>query len=51
MARGRGRSWTICPPEDDSYSVDFTMEIINKAYLGCTGMYLDRAGHMLAFYG
>ena len=39
------------PPEDNSYSVDFAMEVINKAYLGCTGMYLDRAGHMLAFYG
>ena len=39
------------PPEDDSYSVDFALEVINKAYLGCTGMYLDRAGHMLAFYG
>ena len=39
------------PPEDDSYSVDFAMEVINRAYLGCTGMYLDRAGHMLAFYG
>ena len=39
------------PPEDDSYSVHFAMEVINKAYLGCTGMYLDRAGHMLAFYG
>ena len=39
------------PPEDDSYSVDFVMEVINRAYPGCTGMYLDRAGHMLAFYG
>ena len=39
------------PPEDDSFSVDFAMEVINKAYPGCTGMYLDRAGHMLAFYG
>ena len=39
------------PPEDDSYSVNFAMEVINKAYPGCTGMYLDRAGHMLAFYG
>ena len=39
------------PPEDDSYSVDFAMEVINKAYPGCTGMYLDRASHMLAFYG
>ena len=39
------------PPEDDSYSVDFTMEAINRAYPGCTGMYLDRASHMLVFYG
>ena len=39
------------PLEDNSYSVDFAMEVINKAYPGCTGMYLDRAGHMLAFYG
>ena len=39
------------PPEDDSYSVDFAMEVINRAYPGCTEMYLDRAGHMLAFYG
>ena len=39
------------PPEDNSYSVDFVMEVINRAYPGCTGMYLDRAGHMLAFYG
>ena len=38
-------------PEDDSYLVDFAMEVINKAYPGCTGMYLDTAGHMLAFYG
>ena len=39
------------PPEDDSYSVNFMMEVINRAYPGCTGMYLNRAGHMLAFYG
>ena len=39
------------PLEDDSYSVNFAMKVINKAYSGCTGMYLDRAGHMLAFYG
>ena len=37
------------PPEDDSYSVNFVMEVINRAYPGCTGMYLDRAGNMLAF--
>ena len=38
------------PPEDDSYSMDFTLEVLNCAYLGCTGVYLDRVGHMLAFY-
>ena len=39
------------PPKDDSYSTDFTLEDLNRAYLGCTGVYLDRGGHMLAFYG
>ena len=39
------------PPEDDSCSMDFTLEVLNRAYLGCTGVYLDRGGHMLAFYG
>ena len=38
-------------PEEDSYSVDFTINTINHAYPGCTGMYLGMAGHMLAFYG
>ena len=38
-------------PEDDSYSVDFAIDAINCAYPGCTGMYLDVAGHMVAFYG
>ena len=38
-------------PEDDSYSVDFMIDAINHTYPGCTGMYLDVAGHMLAFYG
>ena len=38
-------------PEDDSYSIDFEMDAINCTYPGCTGMYLDMAGHMLAFYG
>ena len=38
-------------PEDDSYSVDFMIDTINRAYPRCTGMYLDVAGHMLAFYG
>ena len=39
------------PPEDDSCSTDFILEVLNCAYPGCTGVYLDRAGHMLAFYG
>ena len=39
------------PLEDDSCSVDFSLEVLNHDYPGCTGVYLDRAGHMLAFYG
>ena len=39
------------PPEDDSCSVDYALEVLNRPYPGCTGVYLDRAGHMLAFYG
>ena len=39
------------PPEDDSYSTDFALEVLNRAYPGCTAVYLDRGGHMLAFYG
>ena len=38
-------------PEEDSYSVDFAIDCINRAYPRCTGMYLGMAGHMLAFYG
>ena len=38
-------------PEEDSYGVDFAINTINRAYPGCTGMYLGVAGHMLAFYG
>ena len=38
-------------PEEDSYSVDFAIDTINRAYPRCTGMYLGAAGHMLAFYG
>ena len=38
-------------PEEDSYTIDFTIDTINRAYPGCTGMYLGVAGHMLAFYG
>ena len=39
------------PPEDDSCSTDFALEVLNCTYPGCTGVYLDRGGHMLAFYG
>ena len=38
-------------PEEDSYSIDFAIDALNCTYPGCTGMYLDVAGHMLAFYG
>ena len=31
-------------------SIDFAIDGINHYYPGCTGMYLDVAGHMLAFY-
>ena len=37
-------------PEEDSYSIDFVIDTINRTYPGCTGMYLDVAGHVLAFY-
>ena len=39
------------PPEDNSYSMDSALEVLNRAYPGCMGVYLDRGGHMLAFYG
>ena len=38
-------------PDEDSYSVDFTIDALNHAYPGCTGVYLGEAGHMVAFYG
>ena len=38
-------------PKEDSYSIDFAINAINHAYPGCTCMYLDMAGHLLAFYG
>ena len=38
-------------PEEDSYSVNFAIDSINRTYPRCTGMYLGVAGHMLAFYG
>ena len=39
------------PLEDDSCSTDFALEVLNHAYPGCMGVYLDGGGHMLAFYG
>ena len=39
------------PPKDDSISEDFVRESFDQAYPGCTGVYLDMDGHMLAFYG
>ena len=38
-------------PQEDSYSVNFTIDTLNHAYPGCTGVYLGEAGHMVAFYG
>ena len=38
-------------PEEDSYSVDFAIDTLNRTYPGCSSMYLDVDGHMLAFYG
>ena len=38
-------------PEDDSYGIDFVVETLNQAYPRCTGLYLDVASHMVAFYG
>ena len=37
--------------EEDSYSVNFAIDALNRTYPGCTSMYLGVAGHMLAFYG
>ena len=44
------RTGVYTNPEEDSYSVDFAIDALNRAYPGCTGMYLGVAGHMLAFY-
>ena len=45
------RAGVYTTPKEDSYSVNFTIDALNHAYPGCTGMYLGEAGHMLAFYG
>ena len=36
-------------PEDDSYTVDFAIDTINRAYPSCTGMYLDVLAICLPF--
>ena len=41
----------LLPLEDNSCSTDFTLKVLNHAYPSCTGVYLDGAGNMLAFYG
>ena len=38
-------------PKENCYSVNFAIDTLNRAYPGCTGVYLGEAGHMLAFYG
>ena len=45
-----GPGYFVCP-EDDFCSMDFALKVLNHTYPGCTGVYLDRAVHMLAFYG
>ena len=42
----------VCtPPLMETYSVDFAIDTINCTYPRCTGIYLGKIGHMLAFYG
>ena len=36
--------------EDDTYDTDFVVDTLNMAYLGCTGVYLAEAGHVITFY-
>ena len=45
------RTGVYVVPNEDSYSVDFTIDALNHAYPGCTGMYLGEDGHMVTFYG
>ena len=44
------RAGVYAAPDEDSYSVDFTIDTLNHAYPGYTGVYLGEAGHMVAFY-
>ena len=45
------RAGMYTAPEEDSYSVDFAIDTLNRTYPGCTSVYLGVVGHMLAFYG
>ena len=36
---------------EDSYSVNFTIDALYHVYPGCTGVYLGETGHKMAFYG
>ena len=45
------RAGIYAAPDEDSYSVDFAIDALNRAYPGCTGVYLGEAGYMVAFYG
>ena len=38
-------------PDEDSYSIDFAIDTLNRAYPGCTSVYLGEAGHMMPFMG
>ena len=33
-------------PSEDSYSVNFVIDALNRAYPGCTGVYLGETGHI-----
>ena len=45
------RAGMYATPDEDSYIVDLAIDALNRAYPGCTGVYLGEAGHMVAFYG
>ena len=39
------------PPEEELYSADFVLDMLNLTYPGCTGVFLAEPGHAIAFYG
>ena len=38
-------------PEEESYSTDFVLNMLNLTYPGCTGVFLAEPGHTIVFYG